>query len=134
EWQYVLERASNKDVAPLERTMLAHARNALREGQCREAVLAAATAVEVLLMQKLLAEKAHEDAHRLEHYRKTLPLGQLIDNLKHLSLPAGLEQGLAHVRNNAMHRGTPVAANEAGEAIRLASEVVRQLSVLHHPN
>lgn len=133
EWQYVLDRASNEDVAPLERTMLAHARNALRQGQCREAVLAAATAVEVTLTNKLGDELANVESGLRERMLKQMMMGKLIGLLHHLGLPPGLNAGLVEARNQAIHRGVPVTLNAAQEAVGLAATVVQQFSVLTHP-
>ena len=132
EWQYVLEHASNEDVAPLERTMLAHARNALRQGQCREAVLAAATAAEISLMEEL-RQRAKTDAGLRKQIHPRMMLGELIGLLKHLGLPPGLNAGLVDARNQSIHQGVPVTPNVAQEAVRLAAEVVQQFSVLPHP-
>lgn len=129
EWQYVLDRASHEDEAPLERMMLANARNALRQGRYREAVLSAATAAEVSLMQEL-RERAKVDAVIRQKIRPRMMLGELIALLQPFNLPPELSDRLVQPRNQAIHRGKQLPLNSAEEAVRLAGLIVKRFSVL----
>jgi HEPN domain-containing protein len=129
EWQCVLDRASHEDEAPLERMMLANARNALRQGRYREAVLSAATAAEVSLTEEL-RERAELDAALRQKIRPRMMLGELITHLQHLNLPPELLDRLVQPRNQAIHRGQQLTLNDAEEAVRLAGSIVQRFSVL----
>jgi hypothetical protein len=133
EWQYVLDRASHEDQAPLERSMLANARNALRQGRYREAVLHAATAAELTLKETLSNEMTSVDARLRDRLLKNATLGKIVDLLKHKPLPVGIRDGLVIARNGAIHRGAPVTFAVAQEAVRLAVAVVQQFSALSPP-
>ena len=133
EWQYVLDRASHEDEAPLERMMLANARNALRQGRYREAVLDAATAAELTLKETLGNEMTSVDARLRDRLLENATLGRIVDLLKHKPLPVGMRDGLVIARNGAIHRGSPVPFAAAQEAVRLAVAVVHQFSALSPP-
>jgi hypothetical protein len=117
QWRYVLARAASLDGPSAEYTLATDARAAARSEQFRQAVLDAATSVELSLncvLDGVLTEipESIPGARRRKHRM----LGQLVSVLsKANSLPTGINEeevrtGVVDARNRAMHEARSPAA------------------------
>ena len=128
QWKHVLARASAKDEVPMERLLLATARNALLQGRYRQAVLDAATATEIVLASLFEGELTQLPAALRKRLAEKRTLGQLVSLLHHLGLPPELQYGLVGTRNKAIHGGAIISASHASAAVRLAGDVLRDFA------
>lgn len=135
-WLTGLARASDAEKPPLAHRVLADARAALRRKHEREAVLHAATAVELVVEAALTDKLATlgDDAtewllKRIQSISARLQLAKTLG----VPLPTTLQTDLIKPRNDVAHKGQrpPASPATAPKAVKLAEQVVDQLAPIH---
>lgn len=129
QWQHALDHASACTEPSMARNLMIRAERAAFLERTREAVMDAATAVEIAittgLHERLLELGTAPEVIQIILDR-TKMLGPLIELAKqlHLELPDRIKPDLISVRNNVVHSGRPTSADQAWAAIRVARKTV----------
>jgi hypothetical protein len=133
-WTHALGHASEGEEPPLARTLMASAIRASVTANWRVAIIDAATAVEVALIDGLKARLSQEASPRVidELFDATRTLSPRLDLAKKLgmSLPTGIKQDLVMPRNKVVHQGADITGAQVKAAITAAWAIVREYDPL----
>lgn len=129
QWQHVLDHASAATEPPIARNLMVKAERAAFIGRTREAIINAATAVELAIttgLQERLFELAITSEVIQTILAQTKMLGPRIELAKQLDIemPERIKPDLLSIRNIAVHSGRPISTDQAWAAIRIAREIV----------
>lgn len=129
QWQRVLDYASAGTEPQIARNLMIKAERAAFIGRNREAVISAATAVELAittgLKERLLELGTASELIEII-IAQTKMLGPRIELAKQLNIemPERIKPDLLIIRNSAVHSGRPISADQAWAAIRITREMV----------
>ena len=133
-WRTALDRVSAGSDLAVEHQLMIDARGALRRRNNRRAVLEAATAGEVVLTAAVRAALSPRNetavVEKMLKDNRTLGGRVRLCKLFNVAMPDGVEAKLADPRNLAIHGGVVPTDAEAGEAVRVAAEIVKTHSTL----
>lgn len=120
--QKCVQLANSRTDLPLALAVLVNALRLPQEGLTRQAVIEAATSVE--LAARELEVLALGPAKYAAHDHSKLTLGRLATHLNanHVAVPAGYFKKLVNSRNAAVHHALSPSTSECGEALNIARE------------